>query len=196
MLLQKFIFGGEGDRIIFLILANKIWICSDDSACAATECRSPLKTICCAQDLQWRPAGHRMLVKCCCEVHPPLWLKLSRQFLVVVFFPRQKRHSLLSWADCIFVAQAVDELSVLLLLCCGRLRATNVFLPVFVRSNANSYKQKMRGTVRGLCWSCECLEGRASWRRRRPQYSPPFCCKLGPKTPTFQPCQHHRYCQM
>lgn len=87
--LQKFIFGGGGDRIIFLISANKITyqidVCSDDSACAATECRSPLKTICCAQDLQWRPAGHRMLVKCCCEVHPPLWLKLWRQF--VFFFP-------------------------------------------------------------------------------------------------------------
>lgn len=55
----------------------------------------------------------------------------------------------------------------------------------------------MKRTVRGLCRSCECLKGRASWRKRKPQYSPPFCCKLGPKTPTFQPCQHHiaRYCR-
>lgn len=197
MSLQKFIhFWGEGGRIIFLISANKIThqidVCSYDSACAATECRSPLKTICCAQNQQDTECWRNAVVRC---IHHSD-LSYRGSLFLGFFFPQQKRRSFLSWADCVFVAQAVDELSVLLLLCCRRLGATNVFLSVFRHPNANSYKQKMRGTVRGLCWSCECLEGRASWRRRKPQYSPLFCCKLGPKTPTFQPCQHHRYCQI
>lgn len=131
-----------GKDIIFLISANKIThqidVCSDDSACAATECRSPLKTICCAQDLQW-----------------------GSFFVFLFFFPAK--------------TMLLAVVSISLHLCC-----TSCWWAVCAAAT-RSYK-------RLFPW---CLEGRALWRRRKRQYSPPFWCELGPKTPTFQRRQHH-----
>lgn len=131
-----------------------------------------------------------MLVKCCCEVHPPLWLK----FVFCLFSSKNDTpccrelsasslHKLLMSCLCCCYSAAVDSSYKRLFPCLCALKCK--FL---------QREWQMRRTVRGLCW---CLEGRALWRRRKQQYSPPFWCKLGPKTPTFQQCQHHiaRYCR-